>query len=261
MSEEPIVWHHGLVARWWAEFNTAGPEIGLYQSFIQRFGEPALDAACGTGRLLIPYLSAGLDVDGCDLSEDMLRFCEQRARSLGLTPHLYQQPLHELRLPRSYKTIVLCGSFGLGGSRAQDQEVLNRLFGHLEPKGALVFDHELAYEWPYWSKEERDKLPAPWPESGERRRTSDGDELELRRRLLQFDPLDQAATRQVRAILWHEGKIAQEEEFTLLERFYFRNEVLSMLATAGFQDVRILSGYTGEPASSASETLVYVAIK
>jgi SAM-dependent methyltransferase len=261
MSEEPVVWHRGLVARWWAEFNSDGPEVEFFRSFIERFGEPVLDAACGTGRLLVPYLAAGIDVDGCDISEDMLRFCAQRAASHRPAPHLYRQTLHELELPRSYKTIVLCGAFGLGGTRSQDQEVLNRLFSHLEPGGALVFDHEVAYEWPYWGKEARERLPAPWPESGERKRTRDGDELELRHRLLRFDPLDQAATRQVRAILWHNGRIAQQEEHTLLEHFYFRNEVLLMLATAGFHDIQVISGYTGEPASAASEILAYVAIK
>jgi ubiquinone/menaquinone biosynthesis C-methylase UbiE len=55
-------WHYGLVAKWWAEFNEGGPEIEYFQRFIERDGQPALDVACGTGRLLLPYLRAGLDV-------------------------------------------------------------------------------------------------------------------------------------------------------------------------------------------------------
>ena len=57
---EPQTWHHGVVARWWAEFNVSGPEIAYFQKFIEDDGQPALDVACGTGRLLIPYLRAGL---------------------------------------------------------------------------------------------------------------------------------------------------------------------------------------------------------
>ena len=34
-----------------------------------------LDVACGTGRLLIPYVADGLDVDGCDVSPDMIALC------------------------------------------------------------------------------------------------------------------------------------------------------------------------------------------
>jgi SAM-dependent methyltransferase len=71
MSDKSQTWHYGLVARYWAEHNTDGPEIPYFQKYIELNGQPALDAGCGTGRLLIPFLQAGLDVDGCDVS-DML---------------------------------------------------------------------------------------------------------------------------------------------------------------------------------------------
>src|SRR5206468_5467117 len=109
-------WHYGLVAKWWAEFNEEGPEIDYFKEYVER-GQPALDVACGTGRLLIPYLRAGLDVDGCDVSADMLALCRDKAVREGLVPRLYQQAMHELDLPRVYKTILVCGSFGLGGNR------------------------------------------------------------------------------------------------------------------------------------------------
>ena len=58
-------WHYGLIAKWWAEFNDdfRPHEIPYFQRQIERGGEPALDVGCGAGRLLIPYLRAGLDVD------------------------------------------------------------------------------------------------------------------------------------------------------------------------------------------------------
>jgi SAM-dependent methyltransferase len=265
MSDDPQVWHYGLVARWWAEFNTEGPEIDFFRRLIERFGQPALDVACGTGRLLIPFLRAGLDVDGCDISTDMLGLCLQSARREGLSPRLYHQAMHELALPRKYKSIVLCGGFGLGGSLRQDQEALKLLFEHLEPGGALLLDNYLPYkdadEWRYWVKAEREKLPEPWLPSGRRRQAENGDEIELRSRLAALDPLDQMATRQIRAILWREGEIVKEEEYTLLERLYFRNELQAMLRLAGFQDVQVLADYTDSPATAESEILIYVARK
>ena len=70
MSDSVKTWHYGLMAQHWAERNTTGPEIAYFQQQIERYGQPALDAGCGTGRLLIPFLHAGLDVDGCDVSAD-----------------------------------------------------------------------------------------------------------------------------------------------------------------------------------------------
>src|SRR5690349_21441515 len=137
-TNEAKTWHHGLIARWWAEFNTTGPEIAYFQRIIETNGEPALDVACGTGRLLIPFLQAGLDVDGADLSPDMLARCRERAEREGLAPNLFAQPVHLLDLPRRYRTIVFCGGFGLGGWRSHDEEGLRRLYEHLEPGGLLV---------------------------------------------------------------------------------------------------------------------------
>ena len=79
MTEARQTWHYGLVAQWWAEFRDEGPEIAYHQKFIESYGQPALDVACGTGRLLLPYLRAGLDVDGCDISPDMLALCREKA--------------------------------------------------------------------------------------------------------------------------------------------------------------------------------------
>src|SRR6187402_444599 len=99
MNHPPQSWHYGLVAQYWAEFNLDGVEIAYYQKFIERYGQPALDVGCGAGRLLLPYLRAGLDVDGCDISPDMLAYCREKAMREGLAPRLYQQAMHELDLP------------------------------------------------------------------------------------------------------------------------------------------------------------------
>jgi SAM-dependent methyltransferase len=266
MEQQPQTWHYGLVARWWAEFNEPRPEeLAYYRACIERSGQPALDLACGTGRLLLPLLRAGLEVDGCDLSPDMLQLCRERAAREGMAPRLYQQAMHTLDLPRTYGTIYICDSFGIGGRREQDQEALRRCHRHLASGGTLVFSHYLPYDdtnqWSFWLPEERRRLPHPWPERGDRRHAADGDELELRGRLADLDPLEQRLTRQIRAALWRDGQLVAEEEGTLLENLYFRNELQAMLALAGFADVAVYGGYTDKPATAEHSMLVFVAHK
>jgi SAM-dependent methyltransferase len=265
VTDAPSTWHYGVVARWWAEFNTSGPEIAYFQRFIEEDGEPAVDVACGTGRLLIPYLRAGLDIDGCDISADMIALCRLAAEREGLAPTLYVQPMHELDLPRRYQTVVVCGGFGLGGTREQDMQALERLFAHLQPGGRLLLDNEVPYSepllWTSWLKDGHDDLPRPWPGTGDRRVASDGSEYELRSRLLAFDPLEQRATREIRGEIWRDGELVESSTHVLYLTMYFKNELLLMLDRAGFVDVQVRGGYTDADPSDSDDFLVYIARK
>ena len=255
-------WHYGLVARWWAEFSEPGPEIDYFRRFVEE-GEPALDLACGTGRLLLPYLRAGLDVDGCDISRDMIGECRAAGEREGLSPTLHVQAMHELDLPRRYGTIFICGGFGLGSSREQDAEALRRILSHLEPGGRLVFDVEVPYAderlWQHWLKERRWELPRPWREPEERRLGSDGAEYALLGRLVDLDPLAQRATRELRAFMWRDGRLVAEEEHSLTESFYFKHEVELMLSQAGFVDVEVRGQHNDRPPAPEDDFLVYLA--
>src|SRR2546428_10669837 len=197
MESGAQTWHYGLIAKWWSEFNDdfRPHEIPYFQRYIERDGQPALDVACGTGRLLLPYLRAGLDVDGCDVSADMVALCREKAEREGLSPTLWAQPMHELDPPRTYRTIYVCSAFGLASKREQDLEALRRFREHLEPGGTLLVDIEVPYadtpQWPYWLKEERAQLPKPPREPRERKRASDGSEYALSARHLELDPLEQ----------------------------------------------------------------------
>ena len=237
-------WHHGLVARWWGEFLVAGDDIERFRRAIEEHGEPALDAGCGTGRLLVPFRRAGIDVDGADASADMLHWCEKRLAAAGLTAVLHRQAMHELNLPRRYRTIVVCGTFGLGGTRADDLEGLRRLHAHLEPGGTLVMDHYLPTaepdRWSGWV--EQPELPGAWRQIGERRRAADGDELELATRTLEFDPLEQTTRAEIRVAQFRAGEEIASETHDIVIGLYFKREIELMLRVAGFADVRVSGG-------------------
>lgn len=262
-ADNPQTWHYGLVAKWWAEFNVDGPEIAYFRRVVGESGEPALDVACGTGRLLLPYLRAGLDVDGCDISEDMVTLCREQAEREGLAPNLYVQAMHELDLPRRYRTLFVCGGFGIGSTRGQDVEALRRFYRHLEPGGTLTIDKEMPYadrkRWRYWLYDEREALPEDRPPVGTRRAASDGSEYELRNRLVDFDPLDQRLTFELHAAHWRDGELVAEETHTLTERMYFKHELVLLLEQAGFVDVAVRGDHSDEEPSGAHDFLVFSA--
>ncbi len=265
--QQPDVWHHGLIARFAGEFwsTHAGPEAVYFQNLIQTSGQPALDVGCGVGRLLVPYLQSGLDVDGCDYSADMLAQCEARARRAGLSPHLYRQGMHELDLPRRYMTIFACGVIGLGGERRLTMEGMRRCYEHLRPGGTFAFDFSPRWNDPpaYLSRlaENRHTLPDDWYPFEERKALPDGTEIEIAVRTVSVDPLEETQTRQLRARLWRDGELLQEETQTMRYEEYGKNELMLILQHAGFSDIRIFGDHTAEPATSDHTDLVFVARK
>jgi SAM-dependent methyltransferase len=257
-----VTWHYGIVARWWAQFHEGGPEVEFFERLVAR-GQPAFDLACGTGRLLVPFLRAGHDVDGCDVSPDMLGHCRDAARAAGYEPTLFAQPIHELDPPRRYRTIVLCGGFGIGTTRAQDLEGLRRIRASLEPGGLLAMDIEVPYAdretWALWPARGRGPTgPEPEPPQ-ERRRGADGCDYALHSRQTGFDPLAQQVTREVNAWQWRDGQLVASESHLLTENLYFRNELVLLLERAGFADVEVVGGYHGGEPTGDEDFLVYLA--
>jgi SAM-dependent methyltransferase len=261
--DRPQTWHYGLVARYWAEFLLETPELEFIQRYVQE-GQPALDVACGTGRLLVPLLRAGLDVDGTDISRDMLALCRERAEREGLSPNLFERASHELDLPGRYRTIYACGSFGIGGNRHHDRLALDRFFDLLEPGGVLLLDHEMPYSepkgWTYWTKEGREELPESIDMHGWRR-TSDGVEIALPSRVVDVDPLAQRLVMEMQPSMRRGDDQIDEQPITLAMTLYTANHIELMLEVAGFEDIQLRDDWTDTPVSRDTANVTFVARK
>jgi len=263
----PQIWHFGLCARDWAEFTLdGGKDAGFFMRILQASGEPALDLGCGSGRLLLPFLQAGLDVDGCDYSQDMLAVCHERLEAAGLSTHLYQQAMHALDLPRRYATIFASGVIGLGGSKQLTHQAMKRCYEHLRPGGIFTFDYQVPWNdppyWQGWLPENRRALPLDWFEpEAERKPMADGSQLENTVRIVSQDPLEGIAVRDIRYRLWQDGKLVKEEVHTLKMEAYNKNELVLMLEMAGFEEVQVFGDYDGEPASMDHKNLVFAATR
>ena len=56
--------------------------LDYYVTLALEADGPVLDVACGTGRILLPCLQAGVDIEGLDLFEPMLRTLQIGLKSL-----------------------------------------------------------------------------------------------------------------------------------------------------------------------------------
>lgn len=252
---DSATWHYGLMARWWAEFNVVEPhELAYFREVIVRYGQPVLDLGCGTGRILVPLLEEGFDVDGADVSADMIEQARLLAARKGFKPRLTVHPMQGLAAERTYGTIYICGAFGLGSSQVEDRETLRRVHAALAPGGALLIsDHDVP----------RDKGPRPrdWPAAGERRKMADGDELELLDRVASWDAEALRLTLEMRIRLWSHGQMVREETRALTANVYTAPQIAQMLDDAGFHDIRVTKNYTESPYAPGDEMISVTARK
>jgi hypothetical protein len=193
----------------------------------------------------------------------MIERCRARAAAEGVEPTLFVQSLHARDPPRRYRTIVACGVFGLGSTRAQDEEAIGRLHAALEPGGTLLLDNEVPYSnarrWSRWTAAGRAELPTAWSSEPDRRTAADGTVYELRSRTLAVDPLDQCIHMAMRAEASRDGRVVASEEHELSMRMWFRDELLLALRHAGFASCTVRAGYEDRAPTADDETLVFIA--
>lgn len=247
----PDVYHLGLMA----ELNDASnpddaPEIGFYADVVARGGGPALDAGCGPGRLLRRCLAAGIEIEGSDVSADMLGICRRRCAEAGFEPVLHHQATGALDLDRRFRTVVMCGSLGINGTRADDAGSLHRVHRHLAPGGTLTFDLEPGWvdpaRWQLFA--DPAALPSEWRPTRSAQR-GDGAEIQYTSRVVRVDRDEMSITREAECRLVEDGTTLRTELHTLVERFYNPQEVLGMLREAGFSDASFAEQplWWGEP--------------
>jgi SAM-dependent methyltransferase len=77
--------------------------------YIERAQEeegPVLELACGTGRIYLGLLSAGIDADGFDLSADALAVLRESASEADLEPSVWQANMTDFEVSREYDLAI-----------------------------------------------------------------------------------------------------------------------------------------------------------
>jgi SAM-dependent methyltransferase len=89
----------GLIAStWdlWRDTTSRWDDSILFLDIVRQYGQPALDIGCSTGRIVLDYLAQGIDIDGVDISPEMVTICRDKAQQMRLSPNLYVQAMEAL---------------------------------------------------------------------------------------------------------------------------------------------------------------------
>ncbi len=116
-------------------------DLAFYRDLAVASGGPVLDLACGTGRVLLPLLEAGIETVGVDLSGPMLARLQEKARARGFDPALQRAGMDAFDLGRRFRAVVIPFN-AFAHSLTADEQVgtLRRCHAHLEPGGVLALD-------------------------------------------------------------------------------------------------------------------------
>ncbi len=249
--------YRGLVARSWDFLRgdtSVFPDRQMYRDIIENKSEPALIVGCGTGRLLLEYRADGFDVDGLDISPEMVDICRQKASKLALPITVYIQPMEALDLPRSYQKIIVPScSFQLVTDIVAAENALAGFHKHLLPGGTLVssiwhIKNAGTGEWgDWWQVYDRDGF--------------EGNKRIRRWERSMFKAKTQLRHAENRYEIIEDGEVVYEELHRQSPelRNYSLDQLTNMLARAGYSDIHAVSGFSNEPASNEDGTFTIFA--
>jgi len=103
-----------------------GKELDFFLSFVKDKNMKVLEPMCGNGRMLIPFMQEGIDIDGFDISDDMLNLCKEKCEKLNLNPNIINDRIEEFKSDKKYDLIMIpFGSFSLLPDHIVDQSLDN----------------------------------------------------------------------------------------------------------------------------------------
>lgn len=243
----------GLMAEAWDALRgdtSDWEDRAFFLDLIRERGEPVLDVGCGTGRLLLDFLASGIDIDGLEISPDMLAILREKAAAAGLdvSGRIHEGAMQTFELDRRYRTVIVpSSSFQLLLDEADATEAMRRFVRHLSPGGMLAMPFirlERAYD-EHWTTEAT--LP-------------DGT-LVRRMARATFDPTTGFENTDERWDILRDGEVVRSERKVRspATRAWSIASIADLYAGAGLEDVAWYSGFTRAPMRDDDEVTTVVA--
>lgn len=244
---------YGRLASWVYEIDKPiGKSFGdveFYRDCLKNIEGPVLEPATGNGRILIPLLEAGIEVDGYDLSQDMLDLCEQALQTRNLKADLSKAAYDSYQAKRQYSALIIpAGSFQLMTDTAEIERAVQNFASSLKPGGKLIVDI-----YPRLDEEEKPRV----------RHWQVGDDLLVLSEMpYAIDYFAQKTVSQLRYEHWHKGELVKTELELFSLRWWGVYEFELLLRQAGFKNIKRSADYQyGVEPTDGSSCVTFEAVK
>ncbi|MFG6147136.1 class I SAM-dependent methyltransferase [Halobacillus sp. B23F22_1] len=220
-------------------------DVEFYKECLDGVSGPILEPAVGTGRILIPLLEAGLDVEGFDLSDEMLAICRKNCEEHNFSPRLHQGRMESFPTERKYDAIIIpTGTFLLLHKRNESIQSLEECHSHLNKEGKLILDVFVPKEFSIGRISTK-----TW-------HLDNGDIITLEDKLVEVDFINQYTISHNRYERWREGKLVETELEQFPLRWYGVEEFRLLLNSLGFEDITISSDYSRYKSPAPSTEII-----
>lgn len=211
---------------------------------------PVLEIACGTGRILLRLMQAGVPIAGIDLSEGMLAVLRNKAAALGLMPDVRTADMRDFSLGRRFRLVIVPYRSFLHLQTDEDRlRALKSFMHHLEPGGRLIL---------HTYNPSKDELVATGGfrhRDREEHTMPDGTPYALEW-YLNYDRGRRTGT--YRIVLTENGR---EHVFEMEIAYLPVKEVRALLEKAGYRGIRLYSGFDYGRFTDDSKEAVWIAEK
>ena len=231
-------------------------DVAFYVARAKQARGPVLEAGCGTGRVLLPTLQAGVDIDGFDIHPGMIDVLKKKAAAAGVTPQAWVADMRDFTMPRKYALVTIPFRAFMHLTTQQDQiAALRCIREHLSGGGALVlnlffpsFDKMIRPDGEHTLEREfthpETGLPIAMYTTVSRDRVNQI--LNVERETIESDARGYAAK-------------THRDRFSL--RWTYKYEMELLLRTAGFSRWEVAGGFDGRPLVKDLDEMVWTAWK
>ena len=230
-------------------------DIPFYVALAQAAGGPVLEVGCGTGRVMIPTLEAGVEIHGLDLDLGMLERLRSKARARGLDAKAHPGDMRDFTMPGRYALVTIPFRAFQHLLTIDDQiRALRCMREHLDPGGQLAFN---CFYPRSDAMREKDgvrtlSIETTHPETGRRVGVWD---------VSRYDRVAQRVEveREIREDGEAGGGDARVTRAGFTLRWIYRFEMELLLRAAGFAAAEFFGGYDRRPLERDTDEMVVLA--
>lgn len=220
-----------------------------YLKLVSAEGKPLrylCECGCGTGSLTVYLAGKVPKMVASDLSEEMLRAAQVKARKAGVQVPFVCQDMRVLELPRKCDAVIACcDAVNYLLTEKDVKQFFTSAFENLKSGGRLAFDISSKYKLLSMKDgffgEERDTAAYLWQNS--------------------FDEENQTVTMDITFFVEAENGLYRKFNELHTQRAHDRAEITQWLSDCGFENINVYGGMTFDAPKDDDIRLHFVAVK